>query len=130
MSENFWHWECVSLCHNLLGISQPVTCQDYLLFHISSINCHLQTHSKQVIKNILKNVKGCRDGSAKITETRCRDGSVQAKPDDTIATQVTPSLHLFYCNAQYFLQYSNGKTCHVGHYELCIKNDVGMGLLV
>ena len=31
------------------------------------------------MKNIHKNVKGYRDGSAKNIESRCRDGSVQAR---------------------------------------------------
>ena len=37
-----------------------------------------------------KNVERCRDGSAKTTQTRYMDGSVQR------TTQVTPSLHLFF----------------------------------
>jgi len=34
---------------------------------------------KQVCKTFSKNVERCRDDSAKTTETRCRDGSVQAR---------------------------------------------------
>ena len=45
----------------------------------------------------------CRNGSAETTETRCRDGSVQARRGGgggggrghTNTAQVTPSLHLF-----------------------------------
>ena len=48
----------------------------------------------------------------KITETRCRDGNVQAKliiqslQSNPIPTTAQP--------------------CHVGHYRLCIRKDVGM----
>ena len=48
------------------------------------------------IKNIFKNVEGCRRGHAKTTENRCRDGSVQARHVHTKTTNVTPSLHLFF----------------------------------
>ena len=45
-------------------------------------------------KNFSKNVKGCRDGCAKTTATRCRDGCMQAR-HYTRTTQVTRSLHTF-----------------------------------
>ena len=57
---------------------------------LGKMNTHIGT-SLTSIKNIFKNVERCRDGCGKNKETRCRDGSVQARH-----VIQRPSLYIFY----------------------------------
>ena len=78
------------------------------------------------MKYISKNVEGCRDGVPITTETRCKDGSVQARQAIRRHTQVTSSLHLFvYMNSFCWLCYEITESNIVKK-----KYDLGMGLLV
>ena len=48
--------------------------------YVNVCNVHVRCmYMYTSMKNISKNVEGCRDGSAKNHRTRCRDGSVQAR---------------------------------------------------
>ena len=63
----------------------------------------------------------------KTTETRCRDGSVQAKQGIQKQHTVTPSLHLFYIHD---ILWQAIQDMYYWEQHCTVKKDVGMGLLV
>ena len=78
---------------------------------------------KQVLKTFLKMLKYVGMAVRKTAETRCRNGSVQARH---VTTQVTPSLHLFLLQTATL---NNLMACIAHKIITGIKKDVGMGLL-
>ena len=54
-------------------------------------------HTYKVLKTFSKNVEGCRDGSAKNHRNYMWWWQCPGKTGYTRTTQVTPSLHLFFC---------------------------------